>query len=342
MNVTILDDGRERDWAEYVDSHPGANFYHRIEWKGVMERSFGHATYYLMAEDEGKTVGVLPIVHVKSRLFGSILCSMPFVNFGGIIADGADAERALCAEAARLVEETGADYLELRHTRRSSLGLPCKTHKVSMHVALDPDPEVVWGRFKSKHRRNVKGAMLGEFEIHYGQQSLCKEYYKVLSEGWRNLGTPIYARSFFDNMLDAFGDSMEISLVTYRGKPVATASVAFFRDSVEGMWTSSLRDRAPGRVNYFLYWSLIERACRQGYRDFHLGRSTVDSGNQKYKAQWKAVPHTLHWEYLMGRSGELPELNPDNPKYRLAINAWRRLPVSVTRVIGPVLARNIP
>jgi FemAB-related protein (PEP-CTERM system-associated) len=329
-------------WREYIDSRPGATFYHRPEWKRVVESSFGHRAYYLMAMNDRGVVGILPLVHVKTALFGSILCSMPYLNFGGVVADDREAEGALYDEAGRLMKGIGADYVELRQSRRSSAALPSAEHKVGMYLDLDPDPEVILGRFKRRHRREVRSALKKDLEIRFGNGELTKDFYTLLSRGWRDLGTPIYGRRFFENILATFGESAEIAVVYHRGIPVATAFDCFFNGAVEGMWSYSLKKYSCLKVNYFLYWQLIKRACEKGCDRYHLGRSTVDSNGQKYKAKWGARPRQLYWEYVVNGSGRIPELNVDNPKYRLAIGLWRWLPLGLTRIAGPFLAKGIP
>ncbi len=329
-------------WREYIESRPDATFYHRPEWKEVVESSFGHKAYYLMAMDDHGVAGVLPLVHVKSALFGSILCSMPYLNFGGVVADDREAEGALYHEAGLLMKRIGADYVELRQSRRSSSALPAVENKVGMYLDLDPDPEVILGRFKRRHRREVRSALQKDLEIRFGNGELAKDFYALLSRGWRDLGTPIYGRRFFENILRTFGNAAEIAVVYHHGVPVATAFDGFFDGVAEGMWSYSLREHSSLKVNYFLYWNLIVRACERGCGRYHLGRSSVDSNGQRYKEKWGARPRQLYWEYLVNGSGRIPELNVDNPRYRLAINLWRRLPLGLTRIAGPFLAKGIP
>ena len=342
MNVTICGNADAADWSAYVQSTPDATFYHRWEWKGVMERNFGHATYYLMARDDGVVTGVLPLVFIKSRLFGAMLCSMPFLNFGGVVADRPDVERELLEQASVLVEDLEADYLELRHLKQSAVKLPARLHKVSMTVDLESDPDLLWNAYKSKHRRNIRKALKSGMEYRTGGQELLDDFYQVLSSGWRTLGTPIYAKSFFRDVLDTFGDAVEISMVRFGGRPIATAFDGFHGGTVEGMWAYALREFSRLEPNYFLYWKLIERACLRGLRLYHLGRSTAGSTAEFFKSKWNAESRQLHWEYVLGRSTELPSLDVSNPKYQLAMAAWRRMPLSLTQRIGPHLAKNIP
>ncbi len=345
MDITILSDSNRNDWAEFVQAHPEATFYHRWEWRTVMEKCFGHKTYYLMARDAGRTVGVLPLIHIKSLLFGSILCSMPFLNFGGVCAESDAAQEALLVEARHILNDCRADYLELRHLKPSAVDLHRKEHKVSMTLALDNDPDVLWNNFKSKHRTNIRRAAKNDLQAKFGGVDLLDPFYDIIATGWRDLGTPIYRKSFFRTILETFGDAVEICVVEHQNRPIAAAYNGLFRDTVEGMWIFALREYARLQTNYFIYWEMIRRACEQGYKKYHLGRSTNETGATFFKKKWNAEPRQLYWEYIMKENGgpaQLPELNVDNPKYRLAINTWRRLPLKVTQIVGPLIAKSIP
>lgn len=342
MEIKHLAKSDFKRWEQYVSTHPDSTFYHKVKWKEVMEESFRHNTYYLMAVNGDRIVGILPLVLLKSLMFGSILCSMPFLNFGGICADNEEAERALLEEAARILQEVRGNYLELRHMRKSRLDIPNKTHKVSMTLELNADPEVLWNNFKTKQRTNIRRAAKNGLEIRVGGKEFLKDFYTILSIGWRDLGTPIYGFSFFEEILNAFNNSVEIYMVMHQGMPIATAFNGLFGDTVEGMWTYSLREFTKLQTTYFIYWEMTKRACEQGYKKFHLGRSTTESGGTFFKTKWNAVPNQLYWEYVLNRSEKIPELNVDNPKYEKAIKVWRKLPVRVSQWLGPFIAKGIP
>ena len=91
-----------------------------------------------------------------------------------------------------------------------------------------------------------------------------------------------------------------------------------------------------------LYWEALKHAIEQGGRRFDFGRSTTDSGTYRFKRQWGAQPTQLYWHYWLPRSAALPALNPDNPKYRLAIRLWQRLPLAVANRLGPRIVRYLP
>jgi len=342
ISVKQISGGDALDWEQYVRASPSATFYHRIEWKGIIEKSFGHRTYYVMATDRGRPVGILPMVHIRSLLFGSIFCSMPFLNFGGVCADNAEAENLLLKEAEKILRKKGGDYLELRHLKQTATGVPCKQHKVSMTIELNPDPEALWSAFTTKHRTAVRRAAKNGLELVFGKGELLPEFYDVMCLGWKELGTPVYEYSFLQHIVNALEKDIEICLVKHDSMVIAAAFNGLHGDTVEGMWLTSLNEYAKLQAGYVLYWEMIKRACEKGYRQFHLGRSSTESGGEFFKKKWNAIPKPLYWEYILNKSKNVPELNVDNPKYRRAIKIWKKLPRGMTDVIGPHLAKNIP
>lgn len=328
-------------WNRFLDRCDVGNFYLRHEWLELNHRVLGHPVIPLVAEHGGAVVGILPLVRVRSPLFGDILASMPFVNLGGIAAAGPEVESLLLEEACRTADALRCDYLELRSDRPLG-GLPASTRKVSMSLDLPGDPGVLWGAFSSKHRTNIRRVQKEGIRVEAGGMGLLDPFYFLMERSWRGLGTPLYRKAYFRSILESFGEGVRI-FVAFRGDvPVAAALNGEYRGVVEGMWAAAdpaLRSLQP---NYVLYWAMLEDACLRGFRRYHLGRSTAGSGAEQFKAKWGAVPTQLYWNYHLVRARELPGLNPDNPKYRQALALWRRLPLPLLRVAGPPLARLIP
>lgn len=340
--ITELDRGRIPAWEKYVNDTPHATYFHRHEWKDIIEESFGHKTRYLMLAENGKVRGILPLVHVKSPLFGSILCSMPFLNYGGICADDEMAEDMLLKKAQLILKETGGDYLELRQVKKVAADLPHKLSKISLSVELSPDPETVWNKFDRKHRSNIRRSEKNGFEIKFGGKELMPEFYSLMMKGWKEHGTPFYSYKFFSNLAGRLGDSIGIYMISHGGMPIATAMNGYFRDTVEGLWLTQLHEYSKLQAGYVLYWEMIRRSCEMGFRTFNLGRSSADSGGELFKKKWNASPRQLYWEYLLNKRKRLPELNVDNPRYQLAMKVWRKLPAGITNAIGPHIAKQIP
>jgi FemAB-related protein (PEP-CTERM system-associated) len=159
----------------------------------------------------------------------------------------------------------------------------------------------------------------------------------------RDLGTPVYALSFFKNILATFPETTWICTIFSKdGLPIASGFLVGFKDNIEIPWASSLRKYNSLGPNMLLYWSVLKLACKRGYRVFDFGRSTPEEGTYRFKVQWGAKPVPLYWHYWLKNGGSLPEFNPKNPKYQLAIQIWKRLPVPLTRILGPAIVKNLP
>ena len=329
-------------WNRYLQHADNANFYQLFEWKTINEREFGHKTFYLASSENSTITGVFPLVLIRSHIFGNILCSMPFVNFGGPSADNELTEKSLVERACRIAREENADYLEIRGLHICSGDLPRSEHKISMTLSLADDPDEIWNAFKSKHRTNIRRVYKDNVHVISGHEELLDTFYNLMCHSWRALGTPIYRKSYFRSILKAFGDKIRI-FVAYQGNtPVATAFNGHFDSTVEGMWAGSLPDSRKLQVNYVLYWEMIKDACERGFSSYHLGRSTTETGGESFKKKWNAETSQLYWQYYLPNGKDIPQLNTGNPRLQLAISAWRKLPLVVTRLLGPHISRSIP
>jgi FemAB-related protein (PEP-CTERM system-associated) len=267
---------------------------------------------------------------------------MPFVNYGGPCGETDEVEQRLLEEAARVAEEWGVDYLEIRNRRPLDARYPCSEHKVSMTIALDRDPDAIWQKFRTGQRNEIRRAYKNGFTARFGP-GLVDDFYTVLSESWRELGTPIYRVSFLRSILSAFPGTTRLCVVyAADGTPAAGAFDGIHQGTVEGMWLGMRAAYRRQLVGYVLYWELIKHACEQGHTTFHLGRSSKDSGGEQFKKKWNADAVQLYWQYILRTRREIPSLNPSNPKFQLAIRAWQKLPLPVTQVLGPLIARSIP
>lgn len=340
MNVIEVQSDRS-GWDAYVQSVPGATSYHQFGWKEVVEKSFGHKGHYLAAIDDGGAwQGILPLIGMNG-LFGNFLVSVPFVNYGGLLCSAA-ATGPLLREAERIREANNAEYVELRHMGPALAGLPTRQHKVTMVLELADDVESQWKGFGAKLRNQIRKAEKCGLSMTVGRGELLDSFYDVFARNMRDLGTPVYAQAFFRQILAVFPDSSRIFVVRLKEKAVAAGIAYWFGDTLEIPWASSIGDYRSLCPNNMLYWEAIQYAIRNGFRRFDFGRSTPGEGTFKFKEQWGAKPVQLNWQYLLRENAPMPELNPHNPRYRLAIKVWQRLPVALTRIIGPAIVKNIP
>ena len=326
----------------YVDGHPSGTGYHYPAWLDLIGQVFGHETRYLTVESPRGVSGVLPIVFFRSRLFGTFSVSLPFVNYGGILADDAAAANALLEAAVSATRAAGGTHLELRHTERHFDGLSAKRHKVAMLLPLADTPDRQWEALDRKVRNQVRKGEKSSLSIHMGGLELVPEFYKVFAHNMRDLGTPVYGREFFEAVVRRFAPTSRVFVVRHQGQPVAASVVLWYRGVAEVPWASALRSSNALSANVFLYWNMLRFCIEQKQQVFDFGRSTPNEGTFHFKKQWGAESVPLVWEYWTAAGRAMPDLSPANPRFDLAIRVWQRLPVALTKVIGPPIVRNIP
>ncbi|HYW91822.1 MAG TPA: FemAB family XrtA/PEP-CTERM system-associated protein [Gammaproteobacteria bacterium] len=327
-------------WDRFVESSRDATFFHKAAWREVIEKAFGHPSHYLYLERDGALAGVLPLVHVRSRLFANALISTPFCVYGGAVAETDEDCRALEEAAEKLARDRGVEYLELRNVKPTGReNREQKSLYVTFRKAISADPEANLKAIPRKQRAMVrKGIEAGlQSEIDGGIDRL----YRAYSESVRNLGTPVFAKRYFRILRAAFGESCQVLTVTRGEDLIASVMSFYFRDQVLPYYGGGVSAARDVKGNDFMYWELMRRAGEQGVRLFDYGRSKVDTGSYRFKKHWGFEPEPLHYEYCLVKASEMPNISPTNPKYQRFIEAWKRLPLPVTQVIGPWLARSL-
>ena len=343
MNVSVRP-ARPEDapaWDDFVMAEPGATFFHRIGWKTVLEGAFGHRTHFLLAERDGRVEGVLPLAEIRSRLFGHSLISTPFCVYGGIAAATPEAREALDRHAQALATKLGVGHLEFRdrdghaHTEWAGTDLYVTFRKV-----LDPEVEknmlAIPRKQRAMVRKGIKNGLSAELE------EGVEAFYRVFADNVHRHGTPALPKRFFMLLREVFGPDCEVQLVRGPDGEVVSGVLSFyFRDEVLPYYAGGTEAARGLAANDFKYWELMRRACERGIRVFDYGRSKVDTGPYDFKRNWGFEPQPLHYGYKLVTARKLPENNPNNPKYRLFIQAWQRLPRAVANFLGPYIVRNL-
>jgi FemAB-related protein (PEP-CTERM system-associated) len=331
----------EAEWDAYVSAHRDSTGYHLWRWRRVFERAFGHRTIYLAARIDGAVAGVLPAVVIRSWIFGRFMVSLPFVNYGGVLADRDEVARALVERAAFIASAERATHLELRHTVRRFSDLPVKQHKVAMLMPLPAGEGLAWDQLDRKVRNQIKKAQKSDLTAEVGGRELVDDFFDVFAQNMRDLGTPVHPRRFFQEVLDQFPAQTCVVLVRHGAEAVAGAIGYRHRDTMEIPWASSLRSHRARCPNNLLYWRAIQHAIAGGCATLDFGRSTPDEGTFHFKRQWGAEPSPLFWEYRMLGGGAVPDQSPKNPSFKSAVALWKHLPVPVATWLGPGIMKAI-
>ena len=341
IKIVQLTTHKQPQWINYVKHHANATIYHSLEIKKVIEQTFNHRTLYLMAIDKNDEVrGVLPLTQLKSRLFGDLYCAVPFFNYGGVLADNDSIERQLINHAWSTASECGSQHIEYRQTHRMP-NLPCRDDKVSMILTLPQDKECLWQNLGSKLRAQINKAATNTHQVKNGRHELVDDFYQVFAHRMRDLGTPVYSKQLFINMLNE-NASAKIIVIYVKDQAASAGFILGWRNTIEIPWASSNKDINNQDNNMLLYWYILQFAIEKKYQCFDFGRSSKDASTYQFKKQWGAKAHPLYWHYSLNDQNEIPSITTQNPKYQLAITVWKVLPLWLTKIIGPHVVKYIP
>lgn len=340
LSVSLLADGDEPDWEAFVQGHPAATFFHRAGWRRVIAATYDHPTSFMMARRHGTVVGVLPLVHRRSMVFGSALISTGFCVQGGILAADAAARDVLAEAAVRLGRDLGVAYVELRSENAELAGWDTKAGVyATFRAQLGADEKARLQAIPRKKRADVRKAIAGPLTVETSAEPAL--VWRVYAESLRNLGTPVFPLRLVHAVAAEFGDAVELSVVRHGDDPVAALVAFFFKEQVLPYWGGALPAARPLHAYDLLYWSLMGRAVERGAGVFEFGRSKLGTVAFDYKRFWGFEPRPLHYQYRLIHADAVPDINPLNPKYRLMVEGWRRLPLSVTNRLGPLLSAHL-
>ncbi|HBC47717.1 MAG TPA: FemAB family PEP-CTERM system-associated protein [candidate division Zixibacteria bacterium] len=329
-------------WEYYVDCHPRRTIAHRWEWWSILANSFGVKPRYAVAECGNKLVGVLPTVLMSSILFGRYMISMPWLDYGGPLADNDDIACKLIEFAVSQAEREKCKFVELRAVRQVAPGLVNKDQKYAFWLDLKSGEENVWKSIDGKAKNQVRKAAKSGLVVQFGGIELLDEFYRIFSCNMRDLGTPVWPKKLYSEQFHYFKNDIEIGLVKLGDLPVAAAILLHYKDCSIVPSASSYRKYRNLNPNNLLYWEIIRHCIMRGSATFDFGRSSLNAGTYNFKKQWVNNPIQQIWQYKLLTIDSLPELDPSNPKFRLAINIWKHLPLFVANKFGPMIVTKLP
>jgi FemAB-related protein (PEP-CTERM system-associated) len=338
--VTLPLNGDAGAWDQFVTRAEGGSFCHLAGWRDILSDVLGAECLYRVARDDGgEWQGILPLVRVRSWLFGHYLVSLPFLNDGGPLGSPA-ARRLLAEEAVTEARRSSADLLELRTRDGGDLELPVSSRKITVLRPLPPSPEELFKSFPSKLRSQIRRPMKEGLTVHFGLDQR-EPFYEVFAHTMRDLGTPVLPGALFERVAATFPDLVVFGVV-YRGdQPLAGGCGFVWRDEFEMTWAGALRTSRTLSANMLLYWAFMQHMIARGVRVFNFGRCTPGGGTHHFKSQWGGADVPLPWcQYAPGGVTATP--SPDDSAFSWGPRLWRWLPLPIANCLGPRLVRFLP
>lgn len=328
----------------FVLAHEDGTPFHRPAWLTAIERGTGQQAMCLLAEDaDGTIAGLLPLHLIHSPLFGRALVSSGFAVGGGILAQHGEAADMLAEAGWRLAQSLSCPTMELRGGRLPASGWTVREDVYLGFVKpLAGDDEAELLAIPRKQRAEVRKALDSDLTVEIGSGQRDRDWhYAVYAESVRNLGTPVFPQSLFGAVLDAFGEGADILTILSDGEPVSSVLSLYHGETVMPYWGGGSWRARRLRANELLYYGLMNHARRRGCRQFDFGRSKAGTGPAAYKKNWGFEQQPLRYAVRAAPGHEARDVNPMSAKYRLKVDLWKRLPLSIANRLGPVIARGL-
>jgi FemAB-related protein (PEP-CTERM system-associated) len=340
--VKPLETGEEKRWDSFVFEQPRASFFHLTGWKRIIEKTFGHKARYFYCERDGKITGIAPIFECSNWLIGRSFISIPLAAYGGIVAEDPESEQVLLEHTKRMAQSASAEYLELRF-RDGALfeGFHANELYVTFSGPLVPDPAANLKRLPKDTRYMIRKAEKGGLQVQRGMEQL-DSFYELFAQSMHRLGTPVFPKTLFRNIVDEFPDHTQLMLVYDKTDAVTGVLSFFFRDTILPYYAGATPEATRLAANNFMYWELIKWAGEQGFCTFDFGRSKKGTGAFAFKSQWNMNAEELDYQIFLVKRKTVPNFSPVNPKFEMAIRLWQNLPFSVTKLLGPSAVRLFP
>jgi FemAB-related protein (PEP-CTERM system-associated) len=314
-------------------------------WLNFVHKTYAFPVYRIVSQLENQLDGWLALVRVQHLLFGDYLTTAPFGSYGGFSYSSLAARDVLLEKARTLGSEVGVEYVNIRFDAGEQT--PPKgwtAHPVYATYLLDlaPDPHELMISYSSDHRNHIRKSFKKRFSIRFGHLELLDDAYEALARSMHELGSPYHHKAYLHTMAESLGSALEFAVVYGAQGELAGAGVFILENGIAtNLHANILRRFRSEYAGEFLYWMALERYCRRGFQSFDLGRSLIGSGNETFKMKWRPRKKLLAYWYALMPGKQLPALNQKNPKFQLAIQAWKRLPAFVVRTLGPYLIKGL-
>ncbi len=327
-------------WSEFLEFFPEAGVGHLPQWGPIIKTAYNMDSIYLAAMKGAEVFGLLPLVFIKSRLFGRALVSMPYLNDGGIIAKNDEAAHLLLTAAKELLTKENMSYLELRDTTDLNLGIPPRLEKISMVLDLRDGKDDVWMRLLHSNVRNkIRKSQKMGVTVKEGAEGL-HNFYKMHVINMQELGSPAHSLVFFEEILKKFKDNIRLYVATEDGKTIGGKLVLFFGETMYFLWVSSPWEYRQYAAVSLMDWQAVEDAMERGIKFCDFGRSTAGSTHYDFKKKWGAEIKQLYW-HVYPYDSNLQNTS-DKKTYGKLSAIWKKLPLSVVRFLGPKLRGGLP
>jgi serine/alanine adding enzyme len=342
-SIDILQNEGKDKWDEFVLGREESTYCHLAGWRDVLVRSYGLPCFFLQLQDRGKLRAVLPLVHLKGPIAPNRLVSIPFLDHGGILSEVDELTEQLVDFATDLARRLGAKGLDLRAPLLGAYSPADEDSRYSFVLPLPDSEKELWKAVGPKVRNQVRKSEKAGLYSKVVTAEQLPEFFRIFSRNMRDLGSPTHSIAFFRNLLQVMSKQCRLYLTYDKNECPVAGGIAFsFRNTVTVPWASSLRSRRSDCPNHSLYWRVLRDSQIQGARVFDFGRSSQGTGTYQFKKQWGTEIHPLRWTFLDNHRNPEKDYYLKPRRNSIVVSIWRRLPLSTTVWLGPLIRQQLP
>lgn len=356
ITVTTLEEKDHDGWDDYVRSHEDGSFFHLSPWQAICEKGAGLKTAYLIAKNKGVICGVLPLTYHQSPFFGRAVKSLAFGVEGGPLASNAETRQALDDKAWELAKNHGAAYLEYRSLKAQHQDSPDwhvkdQTYARFRRPILATEDENILA-LPNKQRPTVRKGIKAGLTLDFGDD--LAEFYRHYSASVHRLGTPIFAKKYFQALLYFLPQAArEITIIRApkgvgaeahgfaSGQSLGALMTFYYHGVALPYYMGSIPAARSVAVNDFMLFKQLVRAGSLGCHTYDLGRSKIGTGSYNFKKKLGYIPENYAYEYRMAAGQNMPDMSPKNPKYQMMIKIWQTMPLFMANIIGPWVSKDL-
>ncbi len=337
------------EWSEAVEAAPDATVFHTPAWSRVIQETYGFQPIALTVDDgRGRLEGFLPLFRVDSRITGRRLVSLPCTNVAGPLFRSVAAYDALLGGAVELARDEHCRYLEIRSVPNHDVSEASHLARVDYYESyvldLGADLHRVRASFDKRARRGIDRANKLGVRVRIGKEpDDLRQFYHLNLLTRRKHGVPPQPLRFFERLfatLPAVADTL-LALAEVEGRVVAGIIVVGYREVATYAYGASDPRFLRFSPNHALFDSVISWAIERGYRSLDFGRTAPDNrGLAEFKRQWGTRRIALPYLYWPAPAGFVAR-SESGAMRRTLMDAWRRLPLTITALLGPALYRHL-
>lgn len=345
----IIESVDHQEWERLFPDCRYDSVYQDPRWLALIASVYPKLPIHrLVCKAEGEAQWLLPVVALKPLgKLRSMWISLPFGNYGGFVyptSFAPDHMTAMLSPLRRLFDHEKCFALEIRELQKPEHDCICEDRYRRYVLQLPEGPDSLWETTLSGNARtSVRKARKMGVHILFDHPRPQQAFQAVYERNASFHGTPLHHPNWYPQLVERFGRESQIILALHEDLIIGGLILLYDRGAciLHAAVTDPAYRKIP--VTDALVWACLEHLVQtRQCHAFDFGRTRPEAGKHFFKRKWGGQEAPLYYSYLLKPGHHIPSIVPENPHFKLGIQAWRLLPRFVQRTIGPWFRIRIP